>query len=148
VTYPVSALAQAPVPQPPAAVLNDPHGLGMSVGRLGHGTRKAARAALVAAGVLLGEGESVECLVGGRYRDADAVAVLTNRRLLVVNDRPWKADVVEFTVDGSLTVQGWQDDRAAALLIQRLESSVQLERIGDRTLAMELAQRLRARATG
>jgi hypothetical protein len=130
------------------AAANDPHGLGMAIGRLGNGSRKAARSAVVAAGVLLGDGEVVECAVQGRFRDADALAVLTNQRLLVVNDRPWKADIVVLSVDRGLTVQGWQDDRAAALLIQRAEVAVQVERIVDRPLAMEMAQRLRARAAG
>ena len=68
--------------------------------------------------------------------------------LLLVNDREWKPDVAEFTDDGGLTVQGWQDDRSASLMIQRESQAAQIERIGDRPLAMEMAQRLRARAAG
>ena len=90
----------------------------------------------------------VECLVQGQFYGANAVVLLTNQRLLVVNDREYKPDVVEFTVDGALTVQGWADDRAAALLIQRNELTAQVERIGDRAIAQELAQRIRGRAAG
>ena len=68
--------------------------------------------------------------------------------MLLVNDREFRPDVVEFAVDASISVQGWQDDRAAALLVQRADQSAQIERIGDKALAQELAQRIRARAAG
>jgi hypothetical protein len=65
-----------------------------------------------------------------------------------VNDREFKPDTIEFTADAECTVQGWQDDRSAALLVQSGGQSAQIERITDRPLAIELAQRLRARAAG
>jgi hypothetical protein len=97
-------------------------------------------------GVLLRDGEVVECVVQGQIYGANAVAVLTNARLLIVNDREFKPDIIDIALDPSVTVQGWQDDRTASLLIQQGASSAQLERIADRALAMELAQRIRARA--
>jgi hypothetical protein len=127
---------------------NDPCGLGAALGRLGSGSRKGAKAAATAVAVLLREGEIVECLVQGQLFGANAVALLTNARLLVVNEREFRPDVVEFVVDNTISVQGWQDDRAAALLIQRAEVSAQIERIGDKLLAQELAQRIRSRTTG
>jgi len=96
--------------------------------------------------VLLDEGEVVEGLVAGQLFGANALAALTNQRYVVVNDREFKPDVIEITVDAECTVQGWQDDRTAALLVQSGGKSAQVERIADRPLAMELAQRLRARA--
>ena len=125
---------------------NDPHGLGASYGRMGSGGRKAGKASAAAVGVLLRDGEVVECVVQGQIYGANAVAVLTNTRLLIVNDREFKPDIVDIALDASVTVQGWQDDRTASLLIQQGTNSAQLERIGDRPLAMELAQRIRARA--
>jgi hypothetical protein len=98
--------------------------------------------------VLLHEGEIVECVVQGQLYGCNAVAVLTNGRLLIVNDREFRPDVVDFVVDAAITVQGWADDRAAALLVQRDGLSAQVERIGDKPLAQELAQRIRARASG
>jgi hypothetical protein len=66
-----------------------------------------------------------------------------------VNDREFKPDVIEMPVDAGTTVQGWQDDRTAALLVQSSAGqAAQIERIADRPLAMEMAQRLRARAAG
>lgn len=129
-------------------MVNDPAGLGAALARLGGGGRKGAKAAANAAAVLLREGEIVECVVQGQLYGSNAVALLTNGRLLIVNDREFRPDVVEFVVDAAISVQGWQDDRAAAVLIQRNELSAQIERIGDKPLAQELAQRIRARATG
>ena len=98
--------------------------------------------------MLLAEGEVVEGLVAGQVFGANSIAAITNQRFIVVNDREFKPDVIEITVDAGCTVQGWQDERNAALLVQSGPVSVQIERIGDRPMAMEMAQRLRARAAG
>ena len=129
-------------------MVNDPFGLGAALARLGSGGRKGAKASANAAGVLLHDGEVVECVVQGQYYGANAIVLLTNQRLLVVNDREFRPDVVEIAIDESVSVQGWADDRYAALLVQRNELSAQVERIGDKPLAQELAQRIRARAAG
>ena len=129
-------------------MLNDPFGLGAALGRLSGGARKAGRGSANAVAVLLREGEIVECIVQGQFYGAAAVVLLTNERLLVVNDREYRPDVVEFVVDDGLTVQGWADDRHAALLIQRADLTAQVERIADRAIAQELAQRIRVRAAG
>jgi hypothetical protein len=129
-------------------MVNDPAGLGAALARLGSGGRKGAKSSANAVAVLLREGEIVECVVQGQLYGSNAIALLTNARLLLVNDREFRPDVVEFVLDPSISVQGWQDERAAALLIQRGEVSAQIERIGDKPLAQELAQRIRARAAG
>jgi hypothetical protein len=97
---------------------------------------------------VLAEGEVVEAVVAGQLYGANALAALTDRRFVVVNDREFKPDVIEITVDAGCTVQGWQDDRNAALLVQSGGQSAQIERIADRPLAVEMAHRLRARAAG
>ncbi|MEY2435083.1 MAG: hypothetical protein QOC92_4808 [Acidimicrobiaceae bacterium] len=127
---------------------NDPSGLGAALARLGSGGRKGAKAAANAVAVLLREGEIVECLVQGQLYGSNAVALLTNARVLLVNDREFRPDVIEFVVDNAISVQGWQDDRAAALLIQRADVAAQIERIAEKPLAQELAQRIRTRAAG
>ncbi|MEA2274418.1 MAG: hypothetical protein QOI98_3126, partial [Solirubrobacteraceae bacterium] len=87
-------------------------------------------------------------LVQGQLYGSNAVALLTNARVLLVNDREFRPDVIEFVVDNAISVQGWQDDRAAALLIQRADVAAQIERIAEKPLAQELAQRIRTRAAG
>ena len=123
-------------------------GLGAALARLGSRSRKNAKPAANAVAVLLHDGEVVECVVQGQFYGAAAVALLTNERLLVVNDREFRPDIVEFAVDPSLSVQGWADEQAAALLLQRNDVTAQVERIGDKVIAQELAQRIRARAAG
>ena len=129
-------------------MINDPFRLGGALSRLGGGGRKNAKAAANAAAVLLRDGETVECIAQGQFYGANAVVILTNQRLLVVNDREFRPDIVDFVVDGAITVQGWADERVAAVLIQRNELTAQIERIGDKAIAQELAQRIRARAAG
>jgi hypothetical protein len=118
----------------------------MAVGRLAGGSRKKAKPSLTALAAILESGELVECVVAGRFNGVDGVGALTSKRVLLVNDREWKPDVADFPVDGSITIQGWQDNRTAALVIQRAESSGTIDHIDDRAIAIEFAQRLRSRA--
>jgi hypothetical protein len=120
----------------------------VALGRLGGGARRGSKAAAAALGVVLAQGEVVEAVVAGQLYGANALSALTNQRFVVVNDREFKPDLIEFTVDAGCTVQGWQDDRTAALLVQGGGQSAQIERITDRSLAVEMAHRLRSRAAG
>jgi hypothetical protein len=129
-------------------VVNDPHALGIAQSRLGGSARRGSKAATAALGVVLGEGEVVEAVVAGQLYGANALGALTNRRFIAVNDREFKPDVIEITVDAGCSVQGWQDDRTASLLVQGGGKTAQIERITDRPLAVEMAHRLRARAAG
>jgi hypothetical protein len=129
-------------------VVNDPHGLGIALGRLGGGARRGSRSCAAALAVLLEQGEVIEGMVAGQVYGANALLALTTARLIAVNDREFKPDVVEVPLESATTVQGWQDDRNAALLVQGTSQAVQIERIADRPLAMDLAQRIRARIAG
>jgi hypothetical protein len=121
----------------------DPHGLGMAAARLGGGARRAGKVALAVLATNLQDGDVVAVVVQGRLRGEPAVAALVEDRVVVVNDRQWKPDVVTFPVDADLVVQGWQDDRTAALTFVSGDRHDVLERIGDRGLAVEMAQRIR-----
>jgi hypothetical protein len=120
----------------------------VALGRLGGGARRASKAAAAALGVALAQGEVVEAVVAGQLYGTNALGALTNQRFVVVNDREFKPDVIALTVDAGCVVQGWQDDRNAALLVQSGGQSAQIERIADRPMAVEMAHRLRARAAG
>ncbi|MGI8662619.1 MAG: hypothetical protein ACR2LQ_05335 [Acidimicrobiales bacterium] len=119
----------------------------MSGGGLLGGSKKAAKASATALAVLLQEGEVVECLVHGQLYGDDGVAALTERRLVFVNDKEWAPVVVAVPVDATLTVAGMQDDRTASLSFTSAGNVIQIDRIGDRALAMEMAQRIRTRTT-
>ena len=147
----------APVPPPPtaappvaapAASRGDSHAVGMAFGRLSNTSKKSSRIAAGIVSVLLEPGELVECLVAGKVQDLDGLVVLTNKRLVVVNDRQFDPDVVSFAVDAGLTVRGQAEGNTATLTLSRESTYAQVARITDVQLAQELAQRIRARAAG
>jgi hypothetical protein len=124
-------------------VIIDPHGLGLAASRLGSGARRSGKVALAVLATVLEEGEVVAVAVQGRFRGESGIAALVEGRVVLVNDRQWKPDVVELPVDADLAVHGWQDERTAALTFVSGDRHEVVERIGDRGLAIELAQRVR-----
>ena len=127
----------------PGPLVVDPHAVGMAAARLGGGARRAGKVALAVLASALGDGDVVSVVVQGRFRGVPGVAALVEGRVVLVNDRQWKPDVVELPVDGDLVVQGWQDERTASLTFLSGDRHERIERIGDRGLAIELAQRVR-----
>jgi hypothetical protein len=128
---------------PPVPIVVDPHGLGLAVGRLSGGGRRAGKVALAVLATVLDDGDVVAVVVQGRFRGEAGVAALVDGRVLLVNDRQWKPDVVVLPLDADLAVHGWQDERTAALTFVAGDRHEVVERIGDRGLAIELAQRVR-----
>ncbi len=117
------------------------------VGRISGGSRRSARAAILVASSLLEDGERAEQLVVGRVGDQPAALVLTDRRLVVVDEREWRPRVVEIPLTPGLVVQGMADDRAAALTFsQHGVQLVHVDHIGDIALAQQLAAAARGRA--
>jgi hypothetical protein len=126
----------------------DPHGLAVAIGSLGMFSRRAGKAAFLVIASTLEPGERVEVLVQGKVHGEDGAAVLTDRRIVLANDREWKPEIEVVPLGPGLTVQGWQDDRAASLTFERGGNRVMIEQVGDRELAQRLAVAARARATG
>jgi len=123
----------------------DPHAVGQAATRLGGGGRRTGKvSALILAAVLEPE-DVVEIVVSGRLRGLNGVGALVGSKVVLVNEREWKPDVLVVPVSAALQVQGWQDDRFATLLFQDGEHQEVLERIPDRLLAIEFAQRVRDR---
>jgi hypothetical protein len=87
----------------------------------------------------------VEVVVQGRFRGASGVVALAGSKVVLVNDRQWKPEVVILAVGPHLQVQGWQDDRSASLTFVFPEGHERIDGIFDRPLAIEFAQRLRDR---
>jgi hypothetical protein len=125
----------------------DPHGVGAAVARLSNGPKKTGRVAFGILTALLDSGETVECIVQGRVNECDGLVALTSERIVFLNDRTWKPDLLYLPVDAGITVQGWQDDRTAALVFTSGNRQATIDRIVDRPLAQEMAQRVRGRAT-
>ena len=133
------------MPAPAAPGPDDPHALGIAVTRLGGGSRKAGRVAFTVAAAALEHGESVETAVQGALEGVTAAVVLTDRRLMLTDERPWAPTVRSYAIDDSLTVQGWQDGKSATLTFVVGGSHAVVDRIGDIDAAIGLAQRLRTR---
>ena len=96
----------------------------------------------------LDPGERVEVVVQGRFLGEDGAAALTDRRIVLANDREWKPDVEVVALGPGLTVQGWADDRVASLTFQRGATSTTIEGISEKELAQRFAALARARIGG
>jgi hypothetical protein len=126
----------------------DPHGLAAAVSGLGMFSRRSGRVAFLLIANTLQPGERVEVLVQGRYRGEDGAAALTDRRIVLANDREWKPDVESIDVGPGLTIQGLADDRSASLTFLRGGTSAVIEGIGEMELAQRFAAVARARSGG
>ena len=128
--------------------LTDPHGMGGALSRLGDGSRKVGRAACLVAVTVLEPGEQVEVAAIGRFLGAAAVVLVTDRRMVVVNDRPWDPDIVSVTLAPGLEVQGWQDGRSTALRFHQGPDDLVVDQIVDADAARHIAGIIRQRAGG
>ncbi|MBX3315018.1 MAG: hypothetical protein KF906_11925, partial [Actinobacteria bacterium] len=140
-------MPQPPMAPPAPAGPPDPNGLGVAAGRIDRGPLKKARAAFAVAGAVLQDGEQVEAVVCGQFEGNPAVLMLTDRNLVVVDDRPWRPTVDRIAVDGSLQVQGMQDNRSATLTVLGNGRQYVIDQIAATALAVEMAQRIRYRAS-
>ncbi|HEX6420509.1 MAG TPA: hypothetical protein VFZ77_18560 [Acidimicrobiales bacterium] len=115
----------------------------MSAARLSGSARRAGKVALAVLAAALDEGDVVAVVVQGRVRGVPGAAALVGGKVVLANERQWKPDVVTLPVDGDLVVQGWQDERTASLTFVSGGTQEVVDRIGDRALAVEFAQRVR-----
>lgn len=90
----------------------------------------------------------VEAVVAGKYEGNSAVLVLTDKALVLADDRMWRPVNERFKLDSGLQVQGWQDDRTASLTLVSGGRQLVVDQIADRPLAVEMAQRVRYRVGG
>ncbi len=126
--------------------LSDSHGVGAAVAAMGSSARRAGRYAFAVLLATLDSGEQVEILGQCRFLGNDGVIALTERRLLVANAREWDPDVVAINIQPGLTVQGWQDEKSAALVFSNPDGDdIVVDRFSDRSVAMRLVEGYRAR---
>lgn len=128
--------------------LTDPCGLGAAVGRLSGSSRKNGQAAFLVLATALEPGEVVEIVAFGRFLGAPGALCLTNGRLLAANARNWEPDVVSVPFEAGLTVQGWQDERHAALVFHHAGGDLVVDQISDREMAQQVAAGVRAKVGG
>jgi hypothetical protein len=127
----------------PAPLVYDPHGVGAAVSRLSSGARRAGRVAFAVLGAVLEDGDVVAVAVQGRFRGEPGVGALVGAKVVLISERKWKPDVVVVPLGSDLQVHGWQDDRTASLTFVAGHRHEAIDRIGDRGLAIEFAQRVR-----
>jgi hypothetical protein len=135
-----------PVAADPSGSDADPHNFAEVLGRIGLMNRRGSKASVAVVAALLAEGEIVENLLIGRVYAHPGVAVLTNVRLLLANEREYKPDLVELAVAPPLTVSGMQDERSASLTFTAGDFAVVIDSIRDRELAQQMASVIRQRA--
>ncbi|NIT97829.1 MAG: hypothetical protein GWM91_21450 [Actinobacteria bacterium] len=128
--------------------VTDPFGIGSAVGRLSGGARTKGHAAFMVLACALEPGEGAQLVVQCRYNGAAGAVALTDRRLLVVNAREWEPDVTTVDLEPGLTVKGWQDGNHAALVFEREDDEVVVDRIADSAVAQEIAAAVRGRSGG
>jgi hypothetical protein len=148
---PTQAVEPALPPEPDLGhEVVDPCSLGPAVARMSAAARRAGAVSLGILSTVLLDGEVVEVVVQGTYQHQPAVVALTDRRVVVVNERRWRPDVRSIAVTRDLVVQGWQDERQATLVFASEGRSVSVSAVEDRPLARDLARQLRDKvvATG
>lgn len=123
----------------------DPHGIGVAISSLGLFARRSGKVAFSVIAHLLDHDERVEVMVVGRFLGENGAAAVTNKRVVIVNDREWKPEVETIPFTPGLSVQGWQDDRAATLAFEHAGRQVVIDQIGDRELAQRVAALVRSR---
>ena len=99
----------------------------------------------MAALAILDEGELVQHVLAGRFRGHDAVALLTDRRLVIGNAREWDPEVVSVENLSGLKVEGWIERRSATLRLTDGTMAHVMDRINDTSVAETVAGALRAR---
>jgi hypothetical protein len=143
---PTPALEPALPPEPDLGdELVDPWSLGPAVARMSAAARRAGAVSLGILSTVLMDGEVVDVVVQGTYQHQPAVVALTDRRVVVVNQRRWRPDVRSIQLTRDLVVQGWQDERQATLVFAAEGRSVAVGAVEDRPLARDLARQVRER---
>jgi hypothetical protein len=128
--------------------MKDPHLLAPAIGSLGVFARRAGRVAFAVIATVLEPDEQVVVVLQGKFLGEDGAAVLTQRRLVLANDREWKPDIESVVIGPGLTVQGWQDDRTASLVFVQGGVTTTIDQISDRELAQRVAALVRSRVPG
>jgi hypothetical protein len=133
------------MPPPPQPTPGDPFALGGAAQRLDQAAQAAARTSMVVTAAVLVQGERVEAVTQGRLDGVAGVLVLSDRRVLAVNQRDWAPLVTWFNLDATLDVQAWEDHSGATIVLTAQGRQVSLDGIADKQPAYELVARLRAR---
>ena len=133
---------------PPGAPVADPHGLEAAVARIHPVDQERSAVAIAVCGALLEEDEQVVGVVTGQMLGRPAAVAVTDRRVIIANDRRWQPLVDIYKIDSKLIVRGRHDRQVAALSFADVARLSMIDGITDVELAIELADRIRDTDTG
>jgi hypothetical protein len=141
-----SPFGRRPEPSGPDPLVPDP--LGPALGRLDPGSAATCAGALRVASGALASGERVERLVAGRAKGLPCVVARTERRLMVVAERPGQPPLVEslHPLQTMVAVEPAADG-TIALIVSDGRRVMRLQGVRDRTEAELLAVSHRADPT-
>lgn len=118
----------------------DGHALDRAVSRLRSDDQEAARVPLAVCGALVEPDEQVHGVVTGIMHGCAAAVVLTNSRVLVVNERRWRPVVELFALEEAPVVIGHHDGQVATISFSDGSRSVTVNEIRDVDLAVALVE--------
>ncbi len=99
--------------------------------------------ALAVCGALLEPDELVAGVVTGQMLGRPAAVAVTDRRVIIANDRRWQPLVDVYRIDSKLVVRGRHDRQVAALSFADTTRLSMIDGITEVELAIELAERIR-----
>ena len=135
---------RTPDPVAPAhEPISDPHGLEAAVARLAVADQERAAVAIAVCGALLEPDELVAGVVTGQMLGRPAAVAVTDRRVIIANDRRWQPLVDVYRIDSKLVVRGRHDRQVAALSFADMTRLSMIDGITEVELAIELAERIR-----
>ena len=79
----------------------------------------------------------------GRSQGQDAIAVLTDQRLIVADARRWNPSVQEMRNPASAEINGWADWRSATLRLVRGDATIVIDEIADVDVAKAFMETLK-----
>ncbi len=132
--------ASGPAPSEP---ISDPHGLEAAVARLTVTDQERAAVAIAVCGALLEPDELVAGVVTGQMLGRPAAVTVTDRRVIIANDRRWQPLVDVYRIDSKLVVRGRHDRQVAALSFADTTRLSMIDGITEVELAIALADRIR-----
>lgn len=115
-----------------------------AIRRLATHERERATVSLLIVGAILDEGERVLGLVVGQMLGRPAVIVLSDTRVVIVNDRQWQPVVDVYALDSKLEIRGRYDRNVAAIGVSDGDALSMVDGVFDVQSAVDLVTRIRS----
>lgn len=114
-----------------------------AVARLDETDRERARVPLMISAALLGPSEAVYGVVTGQMLGRAAAVVVCQRRVLIINDRPWDPVIDIYQLGPGLEVRGRRDEDVAAMSFADEQTMSIVDDIHAVDAAVQLAELIR-----